>query len=56
MPPKKPPSRKGSLALVTPDVLDHIHNFENLFTVTPEKLRSITDHFVNELEKGTRRI
>jgi hexokinase len=52
MPPKKPPSRKGSLALVGADLLDQIRNFEQLFTVTPEKLRAITDHFVSELEKG----
>jgi hexokinase len=49
---RKPPSRKGSLALVGRDLLDQIHSMEQLFTVTPEKLRQITQHFGQELDKG----
>lgn len=33
--------------------MDQINNLEKLFTVDTAKLKQITDHFVNELEKGT---
>ena len=52
MPPRKPPSRKGSLALVSRDLLEQIHGLEKLFAVSPEKLKSITERFVAELDKG----
>lgn len=32
--------------------MDHIHSLEKEFTVSPEKLKEITNHFVSELEKG----
>ncbi|KAF2808064.1 uncharacterized protein BDZ99DRAFT_478564 [Mytilinidion resinicola] len=50
--PRKPPSRKGSMADVPKDLLDQIKRLEELFTVPKEKLKEITDHFVNELAKG----
>ncbi|KAG5367874.1 Hexokinase [Yarrowia sp. C11] len=50
--PRKPPSRKGSMADVPRDLLEQISQLETIFTVSPEKLRQITDHFVAELAKG----
>ncbi|ODV94583.1 hypothetical protein PACTADRAFT_50461 [Pachysolen tannophilus NRRL Y-2460] len=50
--PKAPPSRKGSMADVPRSLLDQIKQIETLFTVKPEKLISISDHFVKELDKG----
>lgn len=49
---KKPPSRKGSFADVPKDLLAKISWLEDLFVVPAEKLKQITDHFVNELAKG----
>jgi len=34
------------------DLLEQIQDLERLFTVSTEKLISITDHFVKELKKG----
>ncbi|KAK9476606.1 hexokinase-domain-containing protein [Lipomyces japonicus] len=50
--PKKPPSRKGSLADVPRDLLEQISQLEKLFTVDTQKLKAIVAHFVSELEKG----
>ncbi len=43
----------GSMADVPKDLLQEIKRLEDLFTVPKEKLKSITEHFVKELEKGT---
>ncbi|KAK8183361.1 hexokinase-domain-containing protein [Phyllosticta capitalensis] len=50
--PRKPPSRKGSMADVPKDLLQTIQHLESIFTVPTSKLKEITDHFVTELEKG----
>ncbi|CAG8977592.1 hypothetical protein HYALB_00008368 [Hymenoscyphus albidus] len=50
--PRKPPSRKGSMADVPKDLVNEIKRLEELFTVPKEKLKSITDHFISELDKG----
>jgi hexokinase len=50
--PRKPPSRKGSMADVPKDLLKEIERLELMFTVDKDKLKLITDHFVKELEKG----
>ncbi|AET40409.1 hexokinase 2 Ecym_6001 [Eremothecium cymbalariae DBVPG len=50
--PKKPPARKGSMADVPRTLMEQLANFEQLFSVSPERLRIITDHFVGELQKG----
>lgn len=50
--PRKPPSRKGSMADVPKDLLNEIRRLEDQFTVPKEKLKAITSHFVKELEKG----
>jgi hexokinase len=50
--PRKPPSRKGSMADVPRDLLQQIADLEQLFTVDTKKLKEITDHFVDELGKG----
>ncbi|KAI1812993.1 hexokinase [Poronia punctata] len=50
--PRKPPSRKGSMADVPKDLLAEIKALEEAFTVPSEKLKEITSHFVSELEKG----
>lgn len=42
----------GSMADVPKDLLAEIRDLENLFTVSTEKLKAITSHFVKELEKG----
>lgn len=42
----------GSLVDVPKDLLKEIEQLERLFTVDTAKLKQITDHFVNELEKG----
>ncbi|KAF2878073.1 hexokinase [Massariosphaeria phaeospora] len=42
----------GSFADVPKDLLTQIDRLEELFVVTPEKLKEITDHFVKELERG----
>ncbi|KAI9834930.1 MAG: hypothetical protein M1819_002653 [Sarea resinae] len=50
--PRKPPSRKGSMADVPKDLLAQIQELERLFTVDGPTLKKISDHFVHELEKG----
>ncbi|RKF54204.1 Hexokinase [Golovinomyces cichoracearum] len=50
--PRKPPSRKGSMADVPRNLLAEINRLEEHFTVSTEKLKAITAHFVTELEKG----
>lgn len=40
------------MADVPKDLLDEIKRLEEMFAVSPEKLKEITDHFVTELEKG----
>lgn len=50
--PKKPPARKGSMADMPEDLMTQVHGLETLFTVSDEKLRGITKHFIHELEKG----
>lgn len=50
--PRKPPSRKGSMADVPKDLLETMKRLEEQFTVPQAKLKEITDHFVKELEKG----
>ncbi|CAN6674814.1 hexokinase-2 [Trichomonascus vanleenenianus] len=50
--PRKPPSRKGSMADVPRDLMAQIEHLEKLFIVPTEQLKIITDHFVSELEKG----
>jgi hexokinase len=49
---RKPPSRKGSMALVPKDLLGQVAELEQLFTVPTDKLITITDRFVGELTKG----
>ncbi|KAI1436774.1 hexokinase [Xylaria sp. CBS 124048] len=50
--PRKPMSRKGSMADVPRDLLAEIQQLEKAFTVDTPKLKEITKHFVSELEKG----
>lgn len=40
------------MADVPKDLLAEIKKLENLFSVSTEKLKYITSHFVKELEKG----
>lgn len=40
------------MAAVSKDLLDHIRQLEEIFTVDTAKLKEITDHFVSELAKG----
>lgn len=49
---RKVTSRKGSFADVPKDLLDKITWLEDLFVVPTDRLKKITDHFVNELAKG----
>jgi len=44
--------KTGSYVDVPKDLLKQIEKLEGLFTVDTAKLKEITDHFVNELEKG----
>lgn len=50
--PRKPPSRKGSIADVPRNLRDQIAQLETLFTVDSIKLKEICEHFVCELDKG----
>ncbi|KAI9645514.1 hexokinase [Ciborinia camelliae] len=50
--PRKPPSRKGSMAEVPKNYLEQIKELERKFTVDTAKLKQITEHFVSELTKG----
>lgn len=45
-------STTGSMADVPKDLLQEIERLEKMFTTDTAKLKSITDHFVKELEKG----
>lgn len=47
-----PRSSIGSMADVPKDLLAEIKKLEQMFTVPPQKLKEITDHFIKELEKG----
>lgn len=40
------------MALVPKDLLEQIQELERLFSVSKEKLISISDHFAKELNKG----
>jgi len=40
------------MALVPKDLMEHIAELERLFTISTEKMNSIVDRFVTELEKG----
>ncbi|BFZ58312.1 hexokinase [Savitreella phatthalungensis] len=51
---RKPPRRKGSMAHVPDNILEHIKDLEQLFTIGPEALKKIVDDFIGELEKGLR--
>ncbi|TKA70482.1 Hexokinase [Cryomyces minteri] len=42
----------GSMANVPKDLLQQIQHLEEIFTVSTEKMKEITDHFVRELTKG----
>ncbi|KAG9737119.1 hypothetical protein KCU75_g17087, partial [Aureobasidium melanogenum] len=50
--PRRPPSRKGSMADVPKDLLAQIKHLEDIFTVPKETLDKIVTKFVKELEKG----
>lgn len=50
--PKKPPTRKGSMADVPQELLNEIHGYEGDFTVPSETLKAVTKHFITELDKG----
>jgi len=50
--PRKPPSRKGSMADVPKDLLSEIKALEDAFTIDTAKIKAISKHFVAELEKG----
>ncbi|OJD13990.1 hexokinase [Emergomyces pasteurianus Ep9510] len=52
VPPRRKPSRKGSMADMPKDMLEQLKTLEELFTVDQTKLKQIVDHFVKELEKG----
>lgn len=43
----------GSKADIPKDLLDEVRRLEELFTVDQKKLKSITEHFITELAKGT---
>lgn len=50
--PRKPPSRKGSLADVPHNLKDTIRKLEEEFGVSTQKLKEISEHFKNELAQG----
>ncbi|KAM3160348.1 Phosphotransferase [Lachancea thermotolerans] len=50
--PKKPPMRKGSMIDVPKNLMEQIQSLEEQFTVSGEKLKEVTKHFVGELNKG----
>jgi hexokinase len=41
---------------VPPEILSQVNKLEDMFIISREKLKEITDHFVKELEKGVARI
>ncbi|KAK4139087.1 hexokinase-domain-containing protein [Dichotomopilus funicola] len=52
--PKPPPSRKGTGTLndAPRSLIKEIKDLEQLLTVNTDKLKEITNHFINELTKG----
>lgn len=50
--PKPPQHRKGTFTDVPEELIEQLRHFEQILTVSPEKLRQITDHFIGELNKG----
>ncbi|CCK71806.1 uncharacterized protein KNAG_0I00140 [Huiozyma naganishii CBS 8797] len=50
--PKKPPARKGSMADVPSKLLNEVKEFEEMFSVSAEKLQEVTKHFITELNQG----
>lgn len=50
--PRRPPSRKGSMADVPKNLMEQIKKLEEQFTVEPEKLKEIVERFQSELTKG----
>lgn len=45
-------TESGSMHDVPQNLLDQINRLEELFTVSQDKLKQITEHFVSELAKG----
>lgn len=50
--PKAPQHRKGTFTDVPQSLLDEIKTLEGLLTLSGDKLKEITEHFVTELDKG----
>ncbi|KAF2724322.1 hypothetical protein K431DRAFT_301043 [Polychaeton citri CBS 116435] len=50
--PRRQPSRKGSMADMPTNLVDEIKHLEEIFTVDTNKLKTISDHFISELDKG----
>lgn len=50
--PKPPQHRKGTFTDVPEALLNEIHQYEEILTLSTEKLRAITAHFITELNKG----
>ncbi|ODQ82769.1 hypothetical protein BABINDRAFT_30688 [Babjeviella inositovora NRRL Y-12698] len=50
--PKPPAARKGSMTDVPKELMDRIDHYREIFTVSPEQMREISDHFAAELAKG----
>ncbi|CCD23666.1 uncharacterized protein NDAI_0B06350 [Naumovozyma dairenensis CBS 421] len=50
--PKKPPTRKGSMADVPQELLNELKTCEDIFTVSDETSRAVVKHFISELNKG----
>ena len=50
--PKAPQARKGSMSDVPSDLMAEIKNFEEMFSVSNDKLKAIVKHFISELDKG----
>ena len=45
--------KSGSMADVPKELQDQIKRLEDIFIVSQDKLKEITEHFKNELVKGT---
>lgn len=50
--PKPPQHRKGAFTDVPADLLADLQTLEDVLTVSGDKLREISEHFVTELDKG----
>ncbi|EEB09153.1 hexokinase 1 [Schizosaccharomyces japonicus yFS275] len=50
--PARAPSRKGSMIHMSKDLQEQVTLLEQQFSVSTEKLKEVTDHFVKELAKG----